>query len=157
MTLQHRIAGCKLLNLYVSFMKLICVIDDDPSHLKLVEHTLTAQGYAVKGYHSGAAFMANPIKDTIHAIILDHYLSESEGKTGLDYLKLFKKRMPKTPVIYMTSETDKALAKEIMKRKAAGFISKDIASLVRLRTILDEINEKQGAGWLKNIFKKKKA
>jgi Response regulator containing CheY-like receiver, AAA-type ATPase, and DNA-binding domains len=135
-------------------MKLICVIDDDAAHMKVMEHHLTSQGYQVKGYNSGAAFLANPIKGVIHAIVLDHYLQEE--KTGLHYLKLFKKQMPKTPIIYMTSETDKALVAEITKRKAAGFIAKDMASLVRLRTILDEINEKQGSGWLKRIFKKKK-
>lgn len=132
-------------------MKLICLVDDDPIHLKIVDHTLTAQGYLVKAFNSGSTLLNHSFSEPIFAIILDHYLKEE--KTGLDYLKEFKKKMPKVPVIYMTNETDEALIQEIMKNKAVGYIAKDPASLVRLRTLLDQISENSNASWLKKLFK----
>jgi len=133
-------------------MKLICIIDDDPTHRKVLEYNLTSQNYEVRSFGSGAEFMREVFTEPPFAIILDHYLKED--KTGLDYLKDIKKKMSKVPVIYMTNETDADLIKQIKESRASGYIAKDPASLVRLRTLLDEIAAKSKGGWLSKIFGK---
>ncbi|SRR5258707_13099941 len=132
-------------------MRLICIVDDDPAHRKTLEYTLTSQNYEALSFASGAEFMKHVFAEPPFAIILDHYLKED--KTGLDYLKEIKKKMPKVPVIYMTNETDRELINQIKASKVSGYIAKDPASLVRLRTLLDEINEQSKGGWLSKIFK----
>lgn len=132
-------------------MKLICIVDDDPAHRKTLEYTLTSQNYSVLPFASGAEFMKHAFAEPPFAIILDHYLKEE--KTGLDYLKDIKKKMPKVPVIYMTNETDTDLIAQIKAARVSGYIAKDPASLVRLRTLLDEITEQPKGGWLSRIFK----
>lgn len=132
-------------------MKLICIVDDDPAHRKTLEYTLTSQNYAVLPFASGAEFMKHSFSEPPFAIILDHYLKEE--KTGLDYLKDIKKKMPKVPVIYMTNETDTDLINQIKAARVSGYIAKDPASLVRLRTLLDEIGEQPKGSWLSRIFK----
>ena len=132
-------------------MKLICIVDDDLAHRKTLEYTLTSQNYETLSFASGLEFMKHTFAEPPFAIILDHYLREE--KTGLDYLKEIKKKMPKVPVIYMTSETDFDLINQIKSSKAIGYIAKDPASLVRLRTLLDEINEQSKGSWLSKIFK----
>lgn len=132
-------------------MKLICVIDDDPAHRKMLEQNLTSQNYQVLLFSSGKDFLTHSHNQQPFAIILDHYLKED--KTGLDYLIDIKKKMPKVPVIYMTNETDADLIKQIKSSKASGYIAKDMASLVRLRTILDELGVKAESSWFSKIFK----
>ncbi len=133
-------------------MKLICIIDDDPAHRKVLEFNLTSQNYRVLPFTSGAAFLKHSFSEPPFAIILDHYLSED--KTGLEYLKEIKAKMPKVPVIYMTNETNAELINQIKASKASGYIAKDPASLVRLRTLLDEITSKPKGNWLSGLFKK---
>jgi DNA-binding NtrC family response regulator len=132
-------------------MKLICIIDDDPSHRKMLEVNLIGQNYEVRSFETGASFMDANLSAPPFAIILDHHLREE--KTGLDYLKDIKKKMPKVPVVYMTSESDPDLIKEINASKAIGYIAKDIASLVRLRALLDGISAEDKGSWFSKIFK----
>ncbi|MBI3482947.1 MAG: response regulator [Bacteroidetes bacterium] len=97
-------------------MKLICIIDDDSTHRKVLEYNLTSQNYEVRSFASGSEFMKQTFTEPPFAIILDHYLKED--KTGLDYLKDIKKKIPKVPVIYMTNETDSDLIRQIKESKA---------------------------------------
>jgi FixJ family two-component response regulator len=132
--------------------KLICIVDDDLAHRKTLEFTLTSQNYQVLPFSSGADFLKHTFTTAPYALILDHNLSEV--KTGLEYLKDIRKKVPGIPVVYMTSETDPVLIKEIKAAKVSGYIAKDPASLVRLRTLLDEIGEKSKGSWLNKLLKK---
>ncbi len=133
-------------------MKLICIIDDDLAHRKTLEYTLTSQNYQVLPFSKGSDFLKHTFSEPPFAIILDHHLSED--KTGLEYLKDIRKKIPNVPVVYMTSQTDMELINEIKAAKVSGYIAKDPASLVRLRTLLDEIGEKSKGNWLTKILKK---
>ncbi|HCW06727.1 MAG TPA: hypothetical protein DGG95_05115 [Cytophagales bacterium] len=131
-------------------MKLICVIDDDKAHRKVLEYTLTSQNYNVLAFESGSEFLQHSFTENPFAVILDHHLGET--KTGFEYIKDIRKKIADVPIVYMTSETDDDLIKKIKASKVSGYIAKDPASLVRLRTLLDEISVKPKASWLKKIF-----
>jgi DNA-binding NtrC family response regulator len=89
------------------------------------------------------------------AIVLDHFFSDKKNRTGLDYLKDLKKSHPTIPVIYYTSANDGIIQSEVMKIGVEQFIHKDSASLVRLRTALDALHEKQSKkGFFQKLFKK---
>lgn len=131
-------------------MKLICIIDDDKAHRKVLEYTLTSLHYDVLAFESGTEFLKHSFAENPYAVILDHNLGEV--KTGFDYIKDIRKKIHDVHIIYMTSETDDGLIKQIKASKVSGYIAKDPASLVRLRTLLDEISEKPKGSWLKKIF-----
>lgn len=89
------------------------------------------------------------------AIVLDHFFADKKNRTGLDYLKDLKKNHPTIPVIYYTSANDDAVRTEVMKVGVEQYIHKDSASLVRLRTALDTLHEKQSKkGFFQKLFKK---
>jgi DNA-binding NtrC family response regulator len=133
-------------------MKLICIIDDDLAHRTTLEYTLTSQNYKVLPFSKGSEFLKHTFPVPPFAIILDHHLNEE--KTGLEYLKDIRKKIPGVPVVYMTNETDMELIKEIKAAKVSGYIAKDPASLVRLRTLLDEISEQAKGSWFTRLLKK---
>ena len=133
-------------------MKLVCIIDDDFAHRRLLEYNLTSQNYKVLSFSTCAEFINEPFEQPPFAIVLDHYLKEE--KTGLGYLEDIFEKLPKVPVIFMTTETDPNLIKEIENSGAKGYIAKDPASFVRLRTMLDEMQEKPKGNWLSKLFKK---
>src|SRR6267154_2237224 len=98
-------------------MKLICIIDDDLAHRKTLEFTLASQNYEVLPFSGGLEFLKHTFSVSPFAIILDHNLGEV--KTGLEYLKDIRKKIPGIPVVYMTSETDPVLIKEIKASKVS--------------------------------------
>ena len=130
-------------------MKTVFVVDDDPSHLKIIELQLKHLGYEVITFTSGKP-MLDKLSDAPYAIILDHYLREE--KTGSEYLEEIRRRLPKVPVIYMTSVNDEETIKGIYEKGAYGYIEKNGASQVRLRTLLDEISDQQNKNWIKKLF-----
>jgi DNA-binding response OmpR family regulator len=131
-------------------MKLISVIDDDRVFCKLIEQHLQALGYETSIYHSGRDFFSAQ-KTKPYAIILDHYLNERD--TGLDYLKQLKKEMPGVPIIYLTVLTKEKLPANLAAMGIHTYIGKDSASLVRLRTILDNL-EGEKKNWWQRLFSK---
>ncbi|MGC4022753.1 MAG: response regulator [Cyclobacteriaceae bacterium] len=133
-------------------MKLVCIIDDDFAHRRLLEYNLTSQNYKVLSFSTCAEFINEPFAEPPFAVVLDHYLKEE--KTGLEYLEDILKKLPKVPVIFMTTETDANLIRQIESSGAKGYIAKDPASFVRLRTMLDEMQEKPKTNWLSKLFKK---
>ena len=74
------------------------------------------------------------------------------NKTGVFYLKELRQKFPALPIIYYTTLDDQKVRDEVMKLGAEQYIIKDSASLVRLRTALDMINEK--ASKKKGIFQR---
>jgi two-component system KDP operon response regulator KdpE len=130
-------------------MKTIFVVDDDPAHLKIIELQLKHLGYPVTTFTSGKVMLEN-LSEPPFVIILDHYLREE--KTGSEYLTEIRKKVPKVPVIYMTSVNDEETIKDIYSKGAYGYIEKSGASQVRLRTLLDEIVEDDKKNWIQKLF-----
>ena len=93
------------------------------------------------------------LKEKPFAIVLDHFFGDRAVKTGLDCLRELKKHHSSIPVIYYTTLNDATIQAEVMRLGVEQFISKDSASLVRLRTALDLLQEKfSKKGFLKKLF-----
>jgi DNA-binding NtrC family response regulator len=129
--------------------KVVCVIDDDSAFQKMMNQHLTSMGFIVRSFFSGREL--EMINEKPFAILLDHYLDGEEN--GLDILKKLKSKMPKVPVIYMTSDRSHELKNNARKSGVFEYIEKSPASLVHLRTALDRIatgaHEKN---WFQKIF-----
>ena len=97
--------------------------------------------------------MLQHLKEKPFAVVLDHFFSDENGKTGLDYLRIMRKGYSSIPVIYYTTLEDESIRAEVMSLGAEQYIIKNSASLVRLRSALDNLHEKESKkGFLKKLF-----
>lgn len=124
--------------------KLIFVVEDNPIQQKLLQvHFEEMLGnYEVRTF-SDPDHIFRSIHEKPFAIVLDHFFSDKRDKTGLYYLKEIKRKHKSIPVIYYTSLDDERVKTEAMASGAANYITKNSASLVRLRSVLDILHTKK--------------
>jgi len=133
--------------------KLVFIIEDDLVQQRMLQHHFEKMlgSYVVRCFTNPEEMMAH-LPEQPYAVVLDHFFSTGE-KTGLDYLKILKKKYPSIAVIYYTSLDDEKIRQEVMACNAEQYIVKDTASLVRLRTALDSIHEKKSKrGFFGKLF-----
>ena len=134
--------------------KLVFIVEDDLTQQKMLQvHFEESLGsYTVRCFADPETMMAH-LNDNPFAIVLDHFFNH-QTKTGLDYLTLLRKKYSSLPIIYYTTLNDESVKARVMKHGGVQFILKDPASLVRLRTALDAIHEKENKkGFFKKLFK----
>jgi CheY-like chemotaxis protein len=136
--------------------KLVFIVEDNPVQQKLLQvHFEEMLGnYNVRSFVNPDDLFGH-LKEKPFAVVLDHFFPDKKDKTGLHYLKDLRKNYPAIPVIYYTSLEDDQIKEEVMNLGAAQYIIKNSASLVRLRTALDLIQEKiSKKGFLQKLFNK---
>lgn len=132
--------------------KLVYIIDDDPVYLKFMkEHFKLLGGFQTEIFLFGDDALSKIREQPPYLVILDNHLQEP-NKSGVFYLQSISKIKPKTPVIYITADTDPELRKKVEKMGVASYIIKDQAFLVYLRAALDELASPKKKGFLKKIF-----
>ncbi len=122
--------------------KTIFIVEDDPFQQKMLKiHFEESLGnYKVQTFANPDDLLKH-IEEKPYAVVLDHYFNGIQ-KTGLDYLTELRKTHRRTPVIYHTTLDDENIRKQVLALGAEAYILKDSASLVRLRTALDLLEEK---------------
>lgn len=132
--------------------KLVFLIDDDPIYLKTMQnHFRLLGGFQTEAYTNGDEALVNISKDPF-LIILDHHLQDP-NKNGIYFLKEIRKKKPKTPVLYMTSDNNPEIVEKVNASGGNKLIVKDSAFLVYLRTALDEILQKnEKKSFFKRLF-----
>ena len=135
--------------------KLVFIIEVDLAQQKMLQvHFEEALGaYEVRCF-ANPELMLPDLSEKPFAVVLDHFFND-QTKTGLDYLALMRKKYPSIPIIYHTTLNDEAIKSQVMKSGAFQYILKDSASLVRLRTALDTIHEKERKkGFFAGLFRR---
>ena len=133
--------------------KLVFIIDDDPVYLKFMEgHFSLLDGFVTEVYPTGDAALINLTTKKPFLIILDHHLDDP-NKNGLFYLKEIRKKESKVPIIYITIDTDPSLKEKVERLGVSGFIYKNEAFLVYLRTLLDDLLKWKRKSILGKFFK----
>ncbi len=131
--------------------KLVFVVEDNPVQQKLlrVHFEETLGDFEVRIFSKPDELMSH-LGEKPYAVVLDHFF-EGQKQTGLDYLTALRQHHKHIPVIYHTTLDDDSIRKQVMGLGAEMYIIKDSASLVRLRTALDNIKEKESK---RGIFSK---
>jgi DNA-binding NtrC family response regulator len=137
--------------------KLVFIVEDNPVQQKMLQvHFEQMLGNYTVNTFSNPEDMLVHLKQKPFAVVLDHYFGD-KNKTGLSYLKELRKSYASIPVIYYTTLNDAAVRAEVLALGALDYIMKDSASLVRLRTVLDQLHEKTSKkkkGFLNKLFGK---
>jgi CheY-like chemotaxis protein len=134
--------------------KLVFIIEDDLVQQKMLQIHFEEilANYTARTF-SNPEDMLQHLREKPFAVVLDHFFSDKNGKTGLDYLRIMRKNYSFIPVIYYTTLEDKTIREEVMSLGAEQYIIKDSASLVRLRAALDSLHNKESKkGFLKGLF-----
>jgi len=98
----------------------ILAVDDDPKFLGAIQETLGAS-YDVATAIDGTTAMRLMSQSEPDLVLLDFCLPQM---SGLELLKIFKRRFPNVPVIMLTAEKDADTIIETMKSGASDFVIK---------------------------------
>lgn len=136
--------------------KTVLIIDDDRVYLKFMQgHFSQLQGFKTEICATGEEGLQRLSAIQPYLIILDHHLDDPK-RNGTYYLKEIRKQNSKVPVIYITVDTSKELKEKVNRLNVHGFIYKNEAFLVNLRTTMDVIEGKlqrhAGKGFFKKLF-----
>jgi two-component system response regulator HydG len=101
----------------------ILVVDDEPSHRKMIEAVLSAEGYEVTQAEDGQAAIS-AVEDRFHdLIIMDVRMPNVDGVEALQKIKQIS---PDIPVIIMTAYASVGTAVEALKSGAYDYLTKPL-------------------------------
>src|SRR5262245_57674682 len=101
----------------------VFVVDDDPLVVDTLALMLRANGFAVEGFTSPAAFFARTPYDDIACLLLDLRL---EGQSGLDVQDDLRRRGYSLPIIFLSGQGDVASTARAMREGALDFLVKPV-------------------------------
>lgn len=128
----------------------IAVVEDDFYYSRMLQKHLDNHfqkkhketlSYEIKAYNSGQDFLEQLEKD-ISIIFLDYYLENDFGEvpfTGKDILKTVKQYCDDCKVIIISAQDNVDTTIELFKEGIYEYIVKDVDSLLRVTSVVDEI------------------
>ena len=116
----------------------VLVVDDDPSHRKLIGRWVERAGYLVEEYAGAGALLSSLDHMLPDAILLDVHM---EGMSGLAALERLKRLYPTLPVIMLTADANVPTAVQSIQQGAYDYLTKPV-DRSRLLTVLRNAVEK---------------
>lgn len=117
----------------------VFVVDDDKHYSRLLSYRLEKNAdYAVRVMHSGEELLEN-LDEEPHLVLLDIMMP---GISGIDALKTVVKRKPHVHVVMVSAQGAIDVAVEAMKNGAYDYITKGQDELVKLDTVVKNVQEK---------------
>ena len=115
----------------------IMVVDDQPVICEMVEGMLR-DAYEVHTFTSGKEAMNYMSDRSVDLVLLDY---DMPNMTGYEVLLATRanKHNSKTPVIFLTAETNERMKTEMIERGASDYICKPINSSELLRSIKKQL------------------
>ena len=111
---------------------LIRTVDDNPAMREALEFMLTAEGWHVKTYENGRAFLTDDAPSTPGCAILDVRMP---GMSGLELQREMNVRGYALPVIFLTGNGDIDMAVGAMRDGAVDFVQKPVRQERLLKAI----------------------
>ena len=111
---------------------LIRTVDDDPAMREALEFMLTAEGWRVKTYENGRAFLTDAAPSTPGCAILDVRMP---GMSGLELQQEMNVRGYALPIIFLTGNGDIDMAVSAMRDGAVDFVQKPVRQERLLKAI----------------------
>ena len=111
---------------------LIRTVDDDPAMREALEFMLTAEGWRVKTYENGRAFLTDDAPSTPGCAILDVRMP---GMSGLELQQEMNVRGYALPIIFLTGNGDIDMAVSAMRDGAVDFVQKPVRQERLLKAI----------------------
>ncbi len=129
----------------------IWVVEDDHFYQNMLISYLALIGFEAKGFYSGEDCIPY-INEKPDVVLLDHNLGD--GIKGVDVLRKIKSESRDTSVIYLSGEETVSVVSDVYQNGSDDFISKDSASLIRLKLRLEKIAQTKILNQKKNRKKR---
>ena len=113
--------------------KMILVVDDDPTYLKLIKEWLK-DDYRVGMANSGMQAITWLANNTADLVLLDYEMPTIKGSKVLEMLKS-EANSSTIPVMFLTGKSDKESIMEVLALKPAGYLLKTIDRATLLDTL----------------------
>lgn len=113
----------------------ILVVDDDKDLVYLIRRVLENEGFETEVVPNGAEAVTRAVHDPPCLMLLDYRLPDMTGRQVIEALA---ERNVSTPFIIMTGQGDEKTAVEMMKLGARDYLTKDIAFLDFLPSVVDQ-------------------
>jgi two-component system chemotaxis response regulator CheY len=128
------------LNMDINGKYTILIIDDNDVSRSMLRHVLSSDiRYKVIGEAgSGKLGLAMAERHQPHIICLDIHMQDSNG---LDILRQVKTQWPKTVVLMVTGNNDRASITEAVERGASGYLVKPFNPVGLMKTIEQAITK----------------
>ena len=114
----------------------IWIVEDDFTYQEILKTYLSVLGHSATSFTNGEACL-ELLQEKPDVILLDHNLGD--GMNGVETLQKIKQECPDTHVIYISGEEKVSLVTDAYRYGSDEFITKDSASLLRLKLILEKI------------------
>ena len=99
----------------------VCLVDDDPSVLRSMEHLLASDGVKVRAFNKPEEFLAHAATHPVSVVVTDIWM---EGVTGLEILARMCALSPRPRVIVITARDDLAARLTAMQIGPVAFFLK---------------------------------
>ena len=115
----------------------IVVVDDDVINLKMARTILSEHGMKVTALKSGKQFLSFMENNTPDLVLLDLIMPDMDGFQTYEAFRRREKELgrPRTPVIFVTAETDSEAERRGLELGASDYIKKPFNPDVLLRRI----------------------
>ena len=134
--LVTRLLGIVDSNKWIFFMvarvKVVAIVDDDPSMLSAADHLLGAHGFATIKFSSAEEFLGSEAATRADCLLLDIDLS---GLSGIELRYRLKSSHPDLPIIFMTALDDETVRQEAVRAGCVTFLRKPFPALQLLKAI----------------------
>ena len=107
----------------IELPKIVLVVDDDTTILRLMKAQLEVEGYSVICESTGDRSVEAVKNTKLLAVLLDLHLAEEDG---LDVLKRIKEMKPLLPIIMVTGSHDEVEARKAFEAGAWDYVTKPI-------------------------------
>lgn len=121
----------------------ILLVDDDPSIIEAIGHSIESQGYQVVTVDSGASAIEKVSKSDYDLVITDLVMDETDG---IEVLKKTKQLKPETMVIMLTGFGDMESAIDALRLGADDYLLKpceDEEIYLRVKRCLEKLEFKR--------------
>ncbi len=115
--------------------KMILVVDDDPTYLKLIKEWLK-DDYRVSMANSGMQAITWLANNKADLVLLDYEMPTIKGSKVLEMLRS-DASIADTPVMFLTGKSDKQSILNVLALKPAGYLLKSIDR----KTLLETLNK----------------
>lgn len=121
-------------------MKVVCIVDDEPSIRKGIANLLKSEGYQPFCFDSGDSFLISSWKTQADCLLLDMRMP---GLQGLDVQRALQEQGNSLPVICMSAHTDEQSIQQSLQAGAVHFLSKPFTAETLLQVIAITLKDRQ--------------
>jgi FixJ family two-component response regulator len=111
---------------------LICVVDDDPSMLRMLTRMISSLKYEVAAFTSAEALLESGRIPEASCLILDVNLP---GMSGIELQQRLNSDPVRVPIIFISGGSDEPIRERALERGAAAFFKKPFSIDSLLGTI----------------------